>query len=155
MKASAEVTAILTGLEQAGRLNAGVVVDMAADPASPLHAHFEWDDAEAAQRHRQDQARALIRSVRLTVTYHAISFEAPAFVVNPAPASGYIAISRLRNDEDAAREVVVTEFARAAAALSRARKIAAALGMEGEIEGLRQQVVGISERVQMQAGGSA
>lgn len=31
----------------------------------PLHPHFEWDDAEAAKSYRDDQARALIRSIRV------------------------------------------------------------------------------------------
>jgi hypothetical protein len=39
------------------------VVDSARDPESPLHCHFEWDDAVAAEKHREEQARGLIRSI--------------------------------------------------------------------------------------------
>lgn len=31
-----------------GRLDPSLVVEAARDPASPLHAYFEWDDTEAA-----------------------------------------------------------------------------------------------------------
>ena len=41
------------------------VVDAARDKKSVLHAHFEWDDALAANKFRLDQARALIRSIRV------------------------------------------------------------------------------------------
>lgn len=44
-------------------LRAHVVVDEARNPASPLHKHFEWDDAVAAEGYRLQQARALIRIV--------------------------------------------------------------------------------------------
>jgi hypothetical protein len=48
-----------------GRLTPLGVVDAARDPKSPLHPHFEWDDAVAAEAYRCDQARAIIRAVRV------------------------------------------------------------------------------------------
>jgi hypothetical protein len=48
-----------------GELHPGPVVDSARDERSPLHRYFEWDDAKAAAQHRLDQARMLIRSVRV------------------------------------------------------------------------------------------
>lgn len=41
-------------------------VDVLADaknPNSPLHSYFEWDDTAAAEQHRLNQARGLIRAV--------------------------------------------------------------------------------------------
>lgn len=49
--------------QQGGGLNAEDVVLDAKNPNSPLHPFFEWDDTEAAKRHRLEQARLLIRSV--------------------------------------------------------------------------------------------
>jgi len=43
------------------------IVDAAADPRSPLHREFEWDDSEAAQMYRLAQAGALVRRVKLTI----------------------------------------------------------------------------------------
>jgi hypothetical protein len=49
-----------------GELRPEQVVEAAKSKDSPLHASFEWDDTEAAQQYRLDQARNLIRAV---VTY--------------------------------------------------------------------------------------
>lgn len=51
--------------QQKGRLTPPAVVEAARDTRNPLHKHFEWDDALAAQSYRLDQARMLIRSVAL------------------------------------------------------------------------------------------
>lgn len=48
-----------------GRLTPKAVVDAARSRKSPLHPHFEWDDAAAAESYRMDQARNLIRIVRV------------------------------------------------------------------------------------------
>jgi hypothetical protein len=49
----------------AGKLTPKATVAAAADPANPLHPHFEWDDARAAHAHRLHQARHLISLVRI------------------------------------------------------------------------------------------
>lgn len=46
-----------------GKLYPGDVVARAADPASPLHKHFTWDDSEAAAKWRMHEARNLINAV--------------------------------------------------------------------------------------------
>lgn len=48
-----------------GELRPRAVVDSASASASPIHRYFDWDDAHAADQHRLDQARTLIRSVRV------------------------------------------------------------------------------------------
>ena len=47
--------------ENNGLVDPVVVVDFARDPATALHARFEWDDSEAAERYRIWQARMVIR----------------------------------------------------------------------------------------------
>ena len=47
------------------RLTPALVVDAARDEGHPLHDRFEWNDKAAAEAHRLDQARRLIRSVRV------------------------------------------------------------------------------------------
>lgn len=51
-----------------GRLEPEFVVDAARDDKSPLHPHFEWDDATAAEAHRADQAREIIRSLTIDIS---------------------------------------------------------------------------------------
>lgn len=48
-----------------GRLVPSAVVEAAQDPKSPLHPHFEWDDGKAAASYRLDQAREIIRVIRI------------------------------------------------------------------------------------------
>lgn len=48
-----------------GRLTPPAVVEAARNDKSPLHRHFEWDDAKAAQSYRLDQARAIIGVIRI------------------------------------------------------------------------------------------
>lgn len=48
-----------------GRLTPRLIVDEARPKGSVLHPIFEWDDARAAEAHRQQQARQLITSVRI------------------------------------------------------------------------------------------
>lgn len=46
-----------------GELTPGDVVADARNPNSPLHPFFEWDDDDAAEQYRLQQARGLIRAV--------------------------------------------------------------------------------------------
>lgn len=41
------------------------VVDAARNPRNALHKHFTWDDQEAAEAYRRDEARTIIRSIRI------------------------------------------------------------------------------------------
>lgn len=49
----------------AGRLTPAAVVEAARSAKSPLHRHFEWDDAKAAESYRRDQAREIIGIIRV------------------------------------------------------------------------------------------
>jgi hypothetical protein len=57
-----------TLLDTNGVLTTHAVLTDAADPASPLHHIFEWDDTEAANKYRHTQARTLIARVRIRIT---------------------------------------------------------------------------------------
>lgn len=48
------------------RLTPRIVLEDARPPESPLHPCFEWDDVRAAELHREDQARNVIRSIRVS-----------------------------------------------------------------------------------------
>lgn len=47
------------------RLTPRVVLDDARPVESPLHQCFEWDNTRAAELYREDQARAVLRSIRV------------------------------------------------------------------------------------------
>lgn len=50
-----------------GMLVPDAVVNEAADPASPLHEQFTWDDSEAADKWRLTEARTLIRKAKIKI----------------------------------------------------------------------------------------
>lgn len=82
-----------------GILTPGVVVDVAREPSHPLHDRFEWDDSVAAERHRESQARELIRSVR-------VQYDTPSG--SAADLRGFVSVSRA---DVPAREYVPVEEA--------------------------------------------
>lgn len=55
--------------EHGGELHPKVVVDAARPEDSPLHKSFDWDDSDAAEKWRLQQARQLISAV---VTYEKV-----------------------------------------------------------------------------------
>ena len=48
-----------------GEITPPLVVDEARPEESPIHEVFEWDDEVAAEQHREQQARQLIRSIQV------------------------------------------------------------------------------------------
>jgi hypothetical protein len=52
-------------MEAHGRLTPQLLVDAARPDDSPLHNRFEWDDEVAGEKYRLDQAREIIRSVKV------------------------------------------------------------------------------------------
>lgn len=135
---------------QNGVLTAQSVVDAARDPAHPLHDQFDWDDAKAGEKHRLNQARQLIRSVRLVVHEASIIVRAPAYIRDPAAdrsEQGYITISKLRGEPARAAEAVLTECERAKAALRRARDVAAVLDLSAECEAMLVHLEALTSRV--------
>lgn len=51
--------------ENGGVIEPAAVVAAAQSEESPLHSCFEWDDSKAALAHRMNQARLMIRSLRV------------------------------------------------------------------------------------------
>lgn len=52
-------------VEHDGDLTPAAVVEAAKSRSSPLYRHFEWNDQKAAEAHRLNQARVLIRAIRI------------------------------------------------------------------------------------------
>ena len=64
----------------AGAITPAAVVAAARRPSHPLHKCFEWDDSEAAEKWRHQQARTLIHSVRVI------------YAEADGPALGYVSV---------------------------------------------------------------
>jgi hypothetical protein len=133
-----ELIDAITALEtEDGRITPDDIVRAAQDHNSPLHKEFEWDDAAAAQAHRLNQARELIRRVEVHIVINRVQVGVVGYVRDveqPSNKQGYRSVRRLQSEEELARETVAAEFEHAASRLRRARDIAIALGLEGEID---------------------
>lgn len=122
----------LRAIESAeGTLTPQVVEKLARAKDHPLHSCFEWNDRKAALSWRIEQARRLIRSVMVEHRIEERTIRAPVYVRDPEVAedeAGYVAVSRLRRNEDSAHAALVYEFTQAGAHLRRARDLAVVLG---------------------------
>jgi hypothetical protein len=78
----------LASLNPDGSLEAAQVLDAERPPESVLHGQFTWDDAEAAEAHRLNQASGLIRRYKVRVTYEQASGEVRDILVR-----GFVAAS--------------------------------------------------------------
>lgn len=93
-------------LTRMARRNGGVlmvddVLKEAQDENSILHKHFEWDDSEAADQYRKQQARALIQRCKIQMV-ESEPLEIRAFVSLPTDRSnggGYRLTSEVVGDD--------------------------------------------------------
>jgi hypothetical protein len=121
-----------------GRLTPEAVVQDAENPQSPLHTKiFGESDREAAYQRRLELARQLIRSVRVNVTIDQRSISVVGYVHDPSThSSGYVPTASLINERERALQVVLREFARVEAIITRSREIAEVLGLRAELESM-------------------
>lgn len=145
---NAEALDRLQSLEHDGRLRPDDVVADAADPGSPLHGYFEWDDAAAAERHRLHQARGLIQAVRVVWTTETLVLTSTLYVRDPDAdrnEQGYIAVPRLADDRELALRMVYREVERIEAAIDRARGPAAICGLADVLESMLSDLLHVRE----------
>lgn len=135
--------AALRWLERSHRLTPSAVVEAARDAASPLHPLFEWDDDLAAEAYRLDQARAVIRTVLVTVSTTRTTVQVNRYVPDPGRGreQGYLSLDPMP-DEATRRAIVVGECDRALGMVRRAAAIAAALGLA---DGAERAIAGLME----------
>lgn len=82
-----------------GELVPSEVVDAARDASSPLHPHFEWDDGVAAEKYRLDQARDIIRCIRVEKIGDNVE-PARAFLSIADNGTSYRSIQEVRSSPD-------------------------------------------------------
>lgn len=134
-----------------GRLTPALVVRDAKNPASPMHDVFEWDDGKAARLYREEQARALIRTVTVKLSSDVTVVATPVYVRDPSAGNGeqgYVSVEALRGDRAMAREALMYECGRAASMVERARHLAVALGLTSEVEAALAGITSLRERAE-------
>jgi hypothetical protein len=76
-----------------GVLHPEAVVEFARNPKTSLHSAFEWDDSQAAEQYRIEQARRLIRVIVDVIPNHA------------EPVKAFVAIRTERYEEGGYRHM--------------------------------------------------
>lgn len=136
--ATEQVAAELKRLERDnGRLLPDDVIETARDPDNPLYSYFEWDDAICGRDHRREQARKLIRSVKLEITVQETTLRVVNYVRDPLEslqAAGYRNILNVREEEDTSRAVIIDEMKRVVNTVQRAKSVAAVLGVAADLD---------------------
>lgn len=132
-----------------GRLTPDAVVADAKSPESPLHDQFEWDDSAAANQYRLDQARSLIRTMRIEVTTESRTVSTVRYVRDPSAGEeqGYVEVTKLKDDRALARDALLAELVALNARFVRAHSLADALGLSAEFVELRDRVESLRERI--------
>jgi hypothetical protein len=146
-KLTPEAEARLAALSNAGRITPEDVVQDAADPESPLHPYFDWDDAQAAHKHRLEQARTILK-VKVQYNVNNVLIRVPMHVrdVDQGRGQGYVAVSAV-TERDVALRTIGQELARIESLIVRARNLAKVLDCEAELEATLQQLVHWRERL--------
>lgn len=86
-----------------GHLTPRAVVDASRPSDALLHHEFEWDDSVAAERHREEQARNIIRSIKIETVeneprmFHAVIVDGER---------EYATIDEIRIDDALSQQVV-------------------------------------------------
>lgn len=88
------------------RLTPEIVVDDARPEEATLHPCFEWDDAEAAEKYRHEQARSLIRSVRVLTMPDRPPAMAYVNVSIPDVGPSYVTTARAMSDDDLREQAI-------------------------------------------------
>lgn len=132
-----------------GLLLAQDVVEDAKRPESLLHDSFPWDDAIAANEHRLQIARQIIRSVKINVTVNHIVLDVPEWghvTTTGKQIAGYRKLDAIKEHEDYRRELLHDEVERAKAAISRTLGIAGELGCVDEVQHILALLVTLESR---------
>lgn len=136
----------LISLEKRGRMTAEEVLADAKQPESVLHDLFDWDVARAAEQFWLDRTRAIIRVVRVVVYTEQQTYRLPRYVHDPTLVGreqGYISLETVKVDPQLARQTLTRELQRVTSALERAKYVAAALGLESDVDELLATVTGL------------
>lgn len=134
-----------------GRLTPQNVVADARNRNSPLHDIFEWDDAKAADQYRLEQARELIRSVKIEVVTEERTVSTIRYIRDPTLAAkepGYVETMRIRTDKDVAIEALRAEISRLSATMERVESLAIVLDLTAELENFKTGYQLLALRVQ-------
>ena len=100
-----KVSALVAGAEmcrlaEEGRLTPSDLVEDSRPEDAPLHAEFEWDDSIAAEKYREDQARAIIRHLTVQIEANNEQYQVRQYFIVQKESNEYEPIQIILKDED-------------------------------------------------------
>lgn len=118
-----------------GTLTPEDVIRHARDPASVLHEYFTWDPEKALEKNLLNEARTLIRSVKIEITIEEHTIRAPKYLkdLRQGNNAGYDDVVSIRKDVDRSRETFILELERVLSSIERAKRVAAALHLSVDL----------------------
>lgn len=120
-------------LERRGDIDPSDVIEAARPERSPLHRYFEWNPEVNHRARLMEQARDLIRRVRIEVTVRRRIIAVPAYVALPGRRNVYRSIVRIASDDEMKRRTMVAEMKRVSDAANRAEQLAQYFGLATEV----------------------
>jgi hypothetical protein len=152
-----ELRRILEGIHaEHGTLTAALVVKVAGNPRHPLHGRI-WGlgDEALAQRAREDIARGLIRTARITIKDVDPTHHSPLFLRSPTVdkgTQGYDSITNIASRDDLVRQSMQNEFLQLGGMYRRLRNLAETFDALDQLDDLLREV-GLERRVAPKATG--
>lgn len=136
--------------EGGGRLTPEAVVKEAEDPSSPLHGEFVWDNTEAARLYRLQQARQLIRVVKVEVRVEHKVLSVPRFVHDETLEKGqrgYVEAQKLKGHREIALDTLRAEYKQIVARVDRMLGVAEQVGLSDEAQDLLSRLGNFQRRL--------
>ena len=87
-------------LTEEGRLTPADLVEDSRPEDAPLHDEFEWDDSIAAEKYREDQARAIIRHLTVQIEANNEQYQVRQYFIVQKETNEYEPIQLILKDED-------------------------------------------------------
>lgn len=121
------------------------VVDDARPEDAPLHPVFEWDNGKAAELYREEQARHVIRSVRIVVQQETEEQPAKAVrafvnVVDGSGRQGYMPTIKALSDNDLREQVLRNAWGEIQSWRERYRELQELTGIHKAIDDVQQSL---------------
>jgi hypothetical protein len=132
-----------------GILSTPNVVEAAKNPNSILHLYFEWDDQQAANQHRLEQAAKLIRSFKVSIVVKSQKMLVPLYINHPSPSHprSYLPTAEIKQDAVLSNGVILDEMSRIENAIKRAIAISCELNLQSEFEEMLEKIVEIKTKI--------
>lgn len=126
MRLTDEVVEAVKELEdRQGRLLPSEVLNAARNEDSPLHGFFEWDESLAAEAYRLEQARELIRRIKIEVVFDEVKLKVVKYMHDvdlSETQQGYIQTLKIRKKNTGA--TLISELNSVMGLLVRAERFA-------------------------------